>query len=136
MTHNLTNDELIDQTAEYLRSIPYRSGVTSTDSRGRTEFNCSYKSLDTKAPACAAGLWITDEFYCTSLEGNDVESVGVTDALMESGITAAQVHLLGEFQCFHDREANWGHDGLTLAALVRLDDLVERLKNPKGDRVV
>jgi len=126
MTHDLTDAQLIEQTAEYLKALPHRSGV---EKYGPT-FECRYRSPDEAAPACAAGLWIKDEFYNEMLEKKSIYNYKVSEALISSGIKQSQFAILDAFQDFHDTASNWGTEGLSHKGKIRLKRLLENLKRP------
>jgi len=134
MTYNVTDEQLIDQTAEYLKSLPGRAGYIVDDEENAAygEFHCLYRGKDEKAPACAAGKWIEDEFYSTDLENNSVECSEVTAALMSSGITESQLPILTRFQFFHDCAENWGGKGISNSGKIQLAELVTDLKKSQA----
>ena len=132
MTHNVTDDQLIDQTVEYLQSLPNRVGMVEKDFGGREDFYCMYRGPHPAAPTCAAGKWIEDEFYTPELENSSVECEEVAAALRSSGIKESQLPILKRLQDFHDCADNWGGSGLSSCGKRRLDTISSTLrKTPK-----
>jgi len=129
MTHNLTDAQLVDQTVEYLWSIPHRAGKNIFDTfNGYETFYCKYRSGDEAAPTCAAGKWIEDEFYSPDLEDKSVGCDAVTKALLSSGIKESQLPILESFQVIHDNHKNWDEQGLSSRGKEQLHGLVSTLK--------
>jgi len=132
MTYNLTDEQLVDQTVEYLWSLPHRAGKNAFDElNGYETFYCKYRSGDEAAPTCAAGKWIEDEFYSPDLEEKSVGCEAVTNALLLSGIRDTQLPILESLQTIHDNHKNWDKQGLSSRGKAQLRNLVSTLKKPR-----
>jgi len=95
----MTNQELFDIVVTHARK---------QNARALDGGSCRYRTRD--GLKCFAGALIADEFYDAKLEGRAVYNIDVERALVRSGVTDAQISLVGDLQSVHDHYTpeHWG----------------------------
>ena len=95
----MTNQELFDAVVAHARA---------QNARALDGGSCRYRTRD--GLKCFAGALIADEHYRPELEGRAVYNIDVERALVRSGVTDAQISLVGDLQSVHDHYTpeHWG----------------------------
>jgi hypothetical protein len=110
-----TDQELVNFVAEKLRA-------QGRPSLGEEGDNCQYRGPN--GLRCAAGWLLADEHYTPWLEACAVGVTRVRQALIASGVSPAQIRLVGELQNAHD---NSGCDNFVVKFNDALQEICEEV---------
>lgn len=116
----MTDQELFDKVAKHLLTQKIRS--VGLYSKGAPVMQCMYRGPN--GLKCAVGCIIPDELYDPSFEGKAINSLKISNALIDAGIVSeGQILLLAELQSLHDVSSpnNWDHQLRVLARAAHLE---------------
>lgn len=84
------------------------AGLTEQGELSADDESCRYRTetKDGRTLRCAAGWLISDEFYSSALERNDVTQDIVQNALRRSGIRNKDLFFVADLQEIHDKAFN------------------------------